>query len=57
MAGVCQHCGEVVRTLQACPVCVARVCAECLQDYGCEICNGRASMAEAQENEAVEEEE
>ncbi|QQG39736.1 MAG: hypothetical protein HYS81_05230 [Candidatus Aenigmatarchaeota archaeon] len=55
MAGVCQHCGEVVRTLRECPVCAARVCAECLQDYGCQICHGRATMAEASPDESEEE--
>lgn len=44
MAGVCQRCGGVVRSLQACPVCVAKVCSECIGEYGCEICHGQAAM-------------
>lgn len=44
-----------MRTLRECPVCAARVCAECLQDYGCQICHGRATMAEASPDESEEE--
>ena len=50
MAGVCQHCGEVVRTLSSCPVCAAKVCADCIQEFGCAICNGRASAESGPES-------
>ncbi|MCJ7450833.1 MAG: hypothetical protein MUP58_03790 [Candidatus Nanohaloarchaeota archaeon QJJ-9] len=46
MSGICNHCGDVVETLQSCEVCGAQVCPECKLEYGCKNCQGAIKKAD-----------